>query len=60
MSARDLLNMETYTKLYLDFAAEHRQKAEASTDSHTREALLKVVMAYELAAEAIQTYPEEA
>ena len=52
--------MESYEKLYLDLAAEHRRKADASTDQREREALLTLVNAYELAAESIRKYPEAA
>jgi hypothetical protein len=52
--------MESYEKLYLDLAAEHRRKADASTDQRERETLLKLVDAYELAAESIRRYPEAA
>jgi hypothetical protein len=52
--------MESYEKLYLDLAAEHRRKADASTDQRERETLLKLANAYELAAKSIRRYPEAA
>jgi len=52
--------MESYTKLYLGFASEYRRKAEVTGDSHAREVLLRLARAYEVAAEAVQTYPEAA
>jgi hypothetical protein len=52
--------MESYERLYLDLAAEHRRKADATTDHRERETLLKLVDAYELAAESIRRYPEAA
>jgi len=52
--------MESYEKLYLDLATEHRRKADASTGRCERETLLKLVNAYELAAESIRRYPEAA
>ena len=54
------LFMETYEELYLDLAAEHRRKADASTDQRERETLLKLVNAFEVAAESIRRYPEAA
>ena len=58
--ARELLFMESYERLYLDLATEHRRKADISTDRCEREILLKLVNAYELAAESIRRYPEAA
>ena len=58
--ARELLFMESYEKLYLDLAAEHRRKADASIDGRERESLLRLVNAYELAAASIRKYPEAA
>jgi hypothetical protein len=58
--ARSFLFMESYERLYLDLAAEHRRKADATTDHLERETLLKLVDAYELAAESIRRYPEVA
>jgi hypothetical protein len=52
--------MESYEKLYLDLAAEHRRRADVSTDQRERENLLKLVTAFELAAESIRRYPEAA
>lgn len=52
--------MESYENLYLDLAAEHRRKADASRDPQAREALLKLVKAYEFAADSIRRYPEAA
>ena len=52
--------MESYNTLYLGFAAAYRRKAELAVDSHAKEVLLKLANAYELAAEAIQSYPEAA
>jgi hypothetical protein len=52
--------MESYERLYLDLATEYQRKADISTDRSEREILLKLVNAYELAAESIRRYPEAA
>jgi len=52
--------MESYEELYLHLAAEHRRKADASTHQRERETLLKLVNAFEVAAESIRRYPEAA
>ena len=58
-SVRSFL-LESHEKLYLDLAAEHRRKADASTEPRVAEGLLNLVRAYELAAESIRKYPEAA
>lgn len=52
--------MESYTKLYLRFAAEYRRKAELTGDTDAKDVFLKLADAYEVAADAVQSCPEAA